>query len=352
MLAMTDPAFYVNVGPISIKQICTLTNATTNQDADMSLSIEDVAALDQAGKFDLAFIENPKYVDQLKTTKALACFSTPRISDKIPAGVIALVHAQPYRAFAMVAQALYPATTNPGTMFGDVKTAGNSLVHDSAIVDDGAIIEPGAVVGADAHIGAGVIICSGAVIGKCVKIGKGSYIGSNVTIAYAYIGDQVIIHNGAQIGQDGFGFAMGADFHMKVPQLGRVIIQDNVEIGANTTIDRGTTRDTIIGEGTKIDNHVQIAHNVEIGRHCIIVALTGISGSVHIGDFVALGGQAGVIGHVSIGDGAQIAASSRVRSDVPKGARWGGIPAKPVREWFREIATLRKLAQREVKKTD
>jgi UDP-3-O-[3-hydroxymyristoyl] glucosamine N-acyltransferase len=145
---------------------------------------------------------------------------------------------------------------------------------------------------------------------------------------------------------------MGPRGHLKLPQIGRVVIQDHVEIGANTTIDRGALRDTVIGEGTKIDNLVQIGHNVVIGRHCIIVAQTGISGSAELGDFVALGGQVGVVGHVKIGAGAQIAASSNVRGDVPPGSRWGGTPAKPVRLWFRELTLLRKLAERKDLKLD
>lgn len=166
------------------------------------------------------------------------------------------------------------------------------------------------------------------------------------------VGNRVTLHAGTSIGQDGFGFAMGRAGHQKVPQIGRVIIQDDVEIGANTTIDRGALRDTVIGEGTKIDNLVQIGHNVVIGRHCIIVAQTGISGSAELGDFVALGGQVGVVGHVKIGAGAQIAGSSNVRGNVPPGARWGGTPAKPVRLWFRELTVLRQLAERKDVKLD
>jgi len=348
---MPDPAFYVNDGPLSIQQVCELTDAKIGDDVDTSLSIIDVAALDRAGEFDLTFLDNLKYLDQLGHTKALACMVAPKNVIKVPKNVIALVHNRPYRAFAQVAQYLYPATRNPGAAFSHDNEPGSSFVHASAVIGEDVVIEPGAVVGEDACIGSGSIICSGAVVGRCVKIGKNSFIGTNVSVGYALIGDHVIIHSGAQIGQDGFGFAMSADFHLKVPQLGRVIIQDHVEIGANTTIDRGTTRDTIIGEGTKIDNLVQIAHNVEIGRHCLIAGQSGIGGSARLGDFVGLGAKVGILGHITIGAGAQIAAASGVmRGDVPPGERWGGYPARSMRQWIREITVIKKLAESRGKK--
>ncbi|MBV6658740.1 MAG: UDP-3-O-(3-hydroxymyristoyl)glucosamine N-acyltransferase, partial [Devosiaceae bacterium] len=194
-------------------------------------------------------------------------------------------------------------------------------------------------------IGSGTIVCAGAVVGHDTQIGRGSYVGSGAVVQHALIGDDVIIHSNVNIGQDGFGFAMGPAGHLKVPQLGRVIVQDKVEIGAGTCIDRGTTRDTIVGEGTKIDNQVQLGHNVQIGRHCIIVAQVGIAGSTVVEDFVAIGGQVGIAGHLRVGMGAQIAASSNVKDNVPPGARWAGTPAKPAREVFREMAAVKKLGQ-------
>ena len=162
-------------------------------------------------------------------------------------------------------------------------------------------------------------------IGYRVTIGRDSHIGPLATVAHALVGDRVIIHSGVRIGQDGFGFAMGGRGHLKVPQIGRVIIQDDVEIGANSTIDRGALKDTIIGEGTKIDNLVQIGHNVVIGRHCVLVGQSGVSGSTELGDFVVMGGQSGAVGHIKIGTGAQIAGTSHPTKDVaPQGPASAG----------------------------
>jgi UDP-3-O-[3-hydroxymyristoyl] glucosamine N-acyltransferase len=207
-------------------------------------------------------------------------------------------------------------------------------------------VDPGAVIGPNAEVGSGTVVGAHAVVGPHCRIGRDCSIGPSVSIQNAFIGNRVILHPGARIGQDGFGFDMSPRGHLKVPQVGRVIIQDDVEIGANTTIDRGASRDTVIGEGTKIDNLVQIAHNVVIGRHCVIVGQVGISGSTTLEDFVVVGGQAGTAGHVRIGLGAQVAARSGVMTDIPPKGRWGGTPAQPIRDWHRTTVALKQLATR------
>jgi UDP-3-O-[3-hydroxymyristoyl] glucosamine N-acyltransferase len=251
----------------------------------------------------------------------------------------------PYGAFVAVARALYPSSLRPAAGFAGDGVAPGAIVHPSARLESGVAVEPGAVIGPEAEVGAGTRIGSGAVIGPGVRIGRQCGIGQGATLQCTLIGNRVTIHPGCRIGQDGFGYIMGASGHLKVPQIGRVIIQDDVEIGANTCIDRGAVRDTVIGEGTKIDNLVQIGHNVVIGRHCVIVAFTGISGSSTLEDGVVLGARVGLNNHVTIGEGAQIAATSIVHGDVPAGARWGGTPAKPMKQWFLEMLALEKLAK-------
>ncbi len=339
--------FFPPLKPISLSEVAAISGATLVQ-GDGDQLITGIGPLEAAGPGDLTFLDNPKYLKFLAETRASACLCARRYSDRVPAGVAVLETAQPYHTYAAILAHAFPDAMRPAGAIAnkDYSVSPQAHVDPDAALEDDVCVEPGAVIGPGARVGRKSIISAGAVISAHVTIGRDCSIGANTTIQHSILGDRVIIHPGCQIGQDGFGFAMAPGGHMKVPQVGRVIIQDNVEIGANTTIDRGANRDTIIGEGTKIDNQVQIGHNVEIGRHCVIVAQVGLSGSCRLGDFVAIGGQSGVNGHVTIGDGAQIAAVSSVHGDVPPGARWGGVPAKPARDWFREIAILRRMAQR------
>lgn len=348
---MEHPGFFERAGPFTLLTVATAVEATVADGADLEYQIGNVQPLDGAAQGDLSFFDNPKYLPLLNATKASACLISPKFVGKAPSGTACLVTPEPYRAFAKAIALFYPETVKPKVASSDASER-SSLIHPSSSLEPGVIVEPGAVIGPEARIGKGTTIAAGSVIGYRVHIGRDCYIGPNATVTHTLVGNNVTIHAGAAVGQDGFGFAMGKAGHLKLPQIGRVIIQDGVEIGANTTIDRGAMRDTIIGEGTKIDNLVQIGHNVVIGRHCVIVAQTGISGSTELDDFVALGGQVGLLGHIKIGAGAQIAASSNVRADVPAGARWGGTPAKPLRLWFRELTLLQKLAERKELKLD
>ena len=344
---MEHPGFFERAGPMPLGAIVDATEAAAAPGADLGVEITDVRPLDDAGPGHISFFDNTKYLDQFMATRAAACFAKEQFKDRAPEEASLLVSDDPYRAFALALALFYPEARR-SRIVGSEGWNGETGVHPSAELEDDVRVEPGAVVGMEARIGRGSVIAAGAVVGYRVHIGRDCYIGPNVNLTHALVGDRVILHAGVSVGQDGFGFAMSPRGHLKVPQIGRVIVQDDVEIGANTTIDRGALRDTIVGEGTKIDNLVQIGHNVVIGRHCVIVAQTGISGSTELGDFAVLGGQVGVVGHVKIGAGAQIGASSGVRGNVPPGARWAGTPARPARQWAREIATVKRLSERPV----
>jgi UDP-3-O-[3-hydroxymyristoyl] glucosamine N-acyltransferase len=343
---MVDPDFFPRAAALTLAEIAEIAGAALPPGADPERRIEGIGPLETAEPDDVAYMDNPKYAGALAATAAGACLVSKRFAARVPASTVALVTPEPYRAFAKVLARLHPSASRPRSTFDATGVSPGSFVHPTARLEPGVVVDPGAVVGPHAEIGGGTVIGATAVIGPHVRVGRDCSISPGATVLNAFLGNRVIVHPGVRIGQDGFGFAMGLGGHLKVAQVGRVIVQDDVEIGANSTIDRGANRDTIIGEGTKIDNLVQIAHNVVIGRHCVIVAQVGISGSTTFEDYVAIGGQAGVIGHVRVGAGAQIAASSNVATDVPPGARWGGTPAKPMREWFREITAVKRLASR------
>lgn len=337
---MEHPGFFQKAGPFQQNQICETLAIGLPKNCNESLTISDIKSLNQAGSSDITFFEDKKLIESYKNTQAALCLVKEQFADDAPEGVTPLIVNSPHDAFVKLISLFYPQSLRTQTSLSN-----DSLIDSSATIEDNVEIEAGAIIGKEAYIGSGSRIAAGSVIGYRVHIGHNCMIGPNTTITHSLIGNEVTIHAGAAIGQDGFGYIMGASGHQKIPQIGRVIIQDKVEIGANSTIDRGALADTIIGEGTKIDNLVQIAHNVVIGCHAVIVSQTGISGSTTLGDFVVMGGQTGTVGHIEIGAGAQIAASSKVNKSVPANVRYGGTPAKPIKKWFKEIIALEKLAE-------
>src|ERR1700731_1260491 len=335
--------FFDRPAGLTVAKIILLTGAECHDAARLSHLITDVAPLELAGPNDLTFIESNKYADALATTRAGACLMLQRFESRAPNTLILLPTEQPYRAFVDVHSELYPQSLRPTSLYETNDIAQGSTIHPTARLGSGITVDPVAVIGPRAEIGAGSIIAATAVIGPDVLIGRDCVIGAGCSVTHALIGDRVVIHPGCRIGQDGFGYIEDAA-RQKIPQTGRVIIQNDVEIGAGTAIDRGGIRDTMIGEASKIDNLCQIGHNVVIGRHCVVVAHSGLSGSVTLEDFAVLGGAVGLAPHVTIGRGARVAARSGVMTDVPPGETWGGYPARPRMQWMRQQATLARLS--------
>lgn len=335
---MADPRFFQKAGPFTIGELAAVAEAELAPGAPADRLIQDVAPLDAAGPDHVSFLDNKKYLDAFAASAAGACIVHPAFEDRAPAGMALLLSKSPYRSYALVAQRLYPSPRPIGGV------ASSASVDPSAAIDPAARIEAGAVVGAGARIAAGVVIRPNAVVGEGVEIGEDTEVGACASLSHCLIGARVKIYPGVRIGQDGFGFAMDPRGHVKVPQLGRVIVEDDVEIGANATIDRGAGPDTIIGRGCMIDNLVQIGHNVEIGGGSVLVAQSGIAGSTKLGDFVVLAAQSGIAGHLKIGSGVRIGGRSGVMRDVDPGQEVIGSPAVPVRQFWRQYARFSKLS--------
>jgi len=310
---MSAPTFFRRGAGLTVGDIAALTGAVARRGADRDRRITGIATLARATPSDLAFFDNDKYAHDAAATAAGACLTTDRLAGAVPGRVAVLSAPDPFAAFIEAGRALFPDALRPSSLFEAKGTAPGAAVHPLARVESGVTIDPGAVVGPGVEIGAGALIGAGAIIGPGVRIGRHCAIGANATITHALIGDRVTVHPGCAIGQDG---VRGDKAAGRLVQVGRVIIQDDVEIGANTTIDRGAIGDTVIGEGTKIDNLVRIAHNVLIGRHCVLAGQVGLSGSVTVEDDVIMSAHVAVAHGLTIGAGAVLAAGTAVLDNV------------------------------------
>lgn len=304
---------------------------------DGTLRIDGVAGIAEAKEGEITFAVKPKYIRMLKTSRASAVIISPDVKAadvKIPY----IISSNPYYTFARILEFYYPKVEQPGMVHA------SAFVSATAKIAKGARIFPNAYIGDGAEVGAGAVIYPGCFVGENARVGGGTWLYSNVTLREnCSVGSNCIIHSGAVIGADGYGFTRNGPAYAKIPQVGNVIIEDDVEIGANVTCDRATLGSTRIGSGTKIDNLVHVAHNVQIGRHVLIVAQVGISGSVDIGDNVTIAGQSGIVGHLSIGEGSVIAARSVVTNDIRPKSFVSGFPARPHNEEMKIKAAMKKL---------
>lgn len=330
---MADPRFFARHGPLSLARLAEIAGAEVRGAVDLDRAFSDVAPLESAGPQDVSFLDNRRYVSAFEGSAAGACLVAPDLVERAPRGMALLVTPSPYQGYARVATAFYP---QPAVKPGRHATA---IIAASARIGDGTAIGPGAVIGEGVEIGRDCHISANAVIEDGVVIGDATTIGPNAFLSHCIIGRRCVFHAGVCIGNRGFGFAMTAEGFTDVPQLGRVLIEDDVEVGANSTIDRGAGPDTVVGAGSKIDNLIQIGHNVRLGRNCVLVAQSGIAGSTKLEDHVVVAAQAGLAGHLTIGKGARISAKSGVMRDVPAGQAVGGIPSMPLKEFFR-LCTL------------
>ena len=336
---MVDTRFHRFAGPVALGALLEQIGLPGLVDgSEAELIISGVAELDLAGPNDLALAAHTSYIEELRRTNAGAVFVSGALRDVVPAGTVGVAADKAHNAFADVLDFLYPSSTR------SIIAAGRDDLG-APIFERDVTIGSNVVIGAGVEIGRGTIIGANTVIGAGVTIGRNCTIAANCTIDCAHIGNDVVLHSGVRIGTEGFGWLDFGSSNRKIPQLGRVIIQDRVEVGANSTIDRGALGDTVIGDGTKIDNLVQIGHNCRIGRTCLIAAMSGLSGSTIVEDGVLMGGGVGTSGHVTIGAGSVVHGRAAVTKNWPAGSKLAGAPAQDIRDFWREIAVMRKLSK-------
>lgn len=334
---MVDIRFHHTAGPVALAALMAEVGYGSDRRLPQ-LQVGGACELDEADAQSIVLAAAKPYRDALRLTRAGVAVVSPELSADVPEGTFAIVDTRPHLLFASILERLYPGNTRAVQL--------RSLQTDDAaeiLIERDVSIGANVVIGPGAEIGRGTIIGANTVIGAGVAIGRDCIIGPNCTIECAYLGNGVVFQAGVRVGQEGFGWLYHGRSNRKIPQLGRVIIQDRVEIGANSTVDRGALGDTVVGEGSKIDNLVQIGHNCRIGRMCLIAAKAGLAGGTILGDGVLLGGGAGLAGHLSIGDGSVVYAGAGVTKSWPAGSKIIGAPARDVREFWKEAAVLRRL---------
>jgi UDP-3-O-[3-hydroxymyristoyl] glucosamine N-acyltransferase len=336
---MTDPRFFARIGPFSLGDLARRIDAEPSDSNAESVVIHDIAALEEARRGEISVFSDRRYEAALVSTRASAVITSRDLARYAPSGMCLLLVAEPRLAYAQIGHLFYPPPAlRPGIGAG-AQIDSSAKIGAGSEIDMGAVIGPGVEIGQRCHIGSNVVLGPGVVLGDACRIG------ANSSISYALIGSRFESASGVSIGGQGFGFVPGPNGLVRMLQLGRVIIEDDVEMGANCAIDRGATGDTVIGAGTKLDNLVHIGHNVRLGRNCIICGQVGIAGSTIVGDGVMMGGQVGVSDHLTIGSGVRIAAKSGVMRDVEAGMTVGGFPAVPLKQWHRQTAGLTRFLQ-------
>lgn len=333
--------FFTTSVKLDIETIIKITNGTlVTNDIKKDMKFTNVASLLEATSSDVSFFNNSKYLQSLQSTNVGLCFVTEKYQNSCPPQTIAIVVKDPYMAFALISQQFYPQQKTIAHISDKSSISKSAKIGTNCHIGDFVFIGENVEIGDDCHIGPNTTIYDN------VIIGKNSHIKSSVSLQYCIIGDNCIIHDGVRIGQDGFGFAPNVGGHIKIPQIGGVIIKNNIEIGANSTIDRGALNNTTIDEGTKIDNCVQVAHNVSIGKHCFLAAHVGIAGSTIIEDYVSIGGNSGIAPHLHIKQGAQIAPMSGVANDVNSNDVVIGIPAIAFRSFWKLQALFKRMLEK------
>lgn len=333
---MVDTVFYEHTGAKTIKEIAEISHTVLQTKGKENEQIQNVCSLDSATADDLCFFYDKKNKAKAQNIKAKACVTTTDLASFVPENVIVLISENPKLSFIELISAFYKEHSYEAHIESDAVISKTAKIGKNCYIGHHTVIKDNVTIGDNCTIGDNVVIEHGCHIGNNCRIE------SNASISYCLMGNDCYIYTGARIGQDGFGFSVVNGRHQRIPQVGRVIIGNDVEVGANTCIDRGALDDTIIGDGCRIDNLVQVAHNDKIGNYCILVAQTGIAGSCTFGDYVVCGGQTGFADHLNIGSGAQIGAQSGVMRDIEPGAIVMGSPTVPFKDFMRQVAFLQK----------